>query len=91
MNEVEESYLGMLRRAIVSAYVDRPTGCGASFGEILCWEIHENNMTFYWLAKKWGISLPTLGDLIADHCRRLEEMPCVRPDGRPRGRREAMS
>lgn len=74
---VEESYLSMLRRVIEDAYFGQPTGCGGSFGEILCWEIHENGMTFCCLADKWGVSLPTLGELIWDHCKRLEELPVV--------------
>jgi hypothetical protein len=74
---IEESYLVMLRRVIEESYRDHPTGGGGSFGEILCCEIHENGMTFCWLAKKWGLSLPTLGELIWDHCKRLEEMPAV--------------
>jgi len=74
---IEETYVGMIRRVIEESYDEAPTGCGSSFGEILCWEIHENGMTFEWLAKKWGLSLPTLGELIWDHCKRLEEMPVV--------------
>lgn len=55
----EETHLCMLRRMIEEAYQESPTGCGGSFGEILCWEIHSNGMTFEWLADKWGVSLPT--------------------------------
>ncbi|KKL50016.1 hypothetical protein LCGC14_2309740, partial [marine sediment metagenome] len=33
--------------------------------------------TFAWLAEKWGLSLATLGELIWDHCRRLEAKPQV--------------
>ena len=51
---------------IVDQYIENPTGCGGSFGEILCWEIHANGMTFEWLAKKWGVNLPMLGELIWD-------------------------
>lgn len=51
-----------------------PTGCGGSFGELLCWEIHENGKTFIWLAERWGISVTLLGLLIADHCVRLEHI-----------------
>lgn len=32
--------LRALRRRIVSMYRAHPTGCGDSFGEILCFEIH---------------------------------------------------
>lgn len=73
----EQPHIERLRQLIELQYRDRPTGCGESFGELLCWEIHSNGQTFDWLARKWGISLPTLGDLISDHCRRLEPEPHV--------------
>lgn len=73
----EQSHLVRLRHLIEEQYQNHPTGCGGSFGELLCWEIHQNRQTFIWLAEKWGISLPTLGDLISDHCRRLEDEPHV--------------
>jgi len=73
-------YITYLRESIRSQYKANPTGCGESFGEILCWEIHENGMTFEWIAEKWGISLSLLGELIRDHCMRLEELPKVRHD-----------
>lgn len=78
----EEARLERLRRLIEAQYLDHPTGCGTSFGEILCWEIHTNGLTFEWLARKWGISLPTLGELIWDHCKRLEGDPRVDHDYR---------
>ena len=68
----EMSHLVYLRGSIEEQYEDNPTGCGGSFGELLCHEIHTNGLTFNWLAEKWGISLPTLGELIWDHCKRLE-------------------
>jgi len=74
----EEPHISRLRRIIEDAYRDHPTGCGGSFGEILCWEIHSYGITFEWLAQKWGVSLSTLGDLIGDHCRRLEADPNVK-------------
>lgn len=73
----EEPYIEFLRRTIEEQYQSAPTGCGGSFGEILCYEIHTGGLTFIWLARKWGISLPTLGELIHDHCKRLEELPTV--------------
>lgn len=73
----EQSYILRLRRLIVLQYLDHPTGCGSSFGELLCYEIHQNGLTFNWLAKKWGISVTTLGELIYDHCKRLEQDPKV--------------
>lgn len=73
----EEPYIETLRRYIVEQYKDCPTGCGGSFGEILCYEIHENGLTFNWLAEKWGISVTALGELIYDHCKRLEKLPKV--------------
>ncbi len=78
MADIEQPHVERLRQLIEKQYRDRPTGSGASFGELLCWEIHSNGQTFEWLARKWGISLPTLGDLVADHCRRLEPEPRVR-------------
>ncbi|KKK84392.1 hypothetical protein LCGC14_2783800 [marine sediment metagenome] len=72
-----ETHIARLRRLIEAQYVQRPTGCGNSFDEILCWEIHENGMTFIWLAEKWSISLPTLGEIIRDHCCKLEDDPVV--------------
>ena len=77
---IEESNLVYLRRKIEEQYKKKPTGCGGSFGELLCYEIHENGLTFKWLAEKWGISLPTLGELIWDHCKRLEMGPEVNHD-----------
>ena len=77
---VEEPHIERLRRLIEEQYDARPTGCGASFGEILCWEIHSNGMTFVWLAEKWGVSLPTLGELIWDHCKQLQPDPVVNHD-----------
>lgn len=73
----EESRLELLRRLIEEQYTTAPTGCGNSFGEILCYEIHEAGYTFGWLAEKWGVSLDTLGELIWDHCKRLGSLPCV--------------
>jgi hypothetical protein len=77
MSLSEEPRIERLRRLIEEQYRDRPTGCGNSFGEILCYEIHTAGLTFVWLAEKWGVSLSTLGDLIADHCRQLEQEPAV--------------
>ena len=74
----EKNYLTETRIHIVKQYKKNPTGCGGSFGELLCFEIHSNNLTFIELAKKWGISLPTLGSLIKDHCDRLQELPKIK-------------
>ena len=76
----ETSYIEYLRHSIESQYENHPTGCGGSFGELLCHEIHNCGMTFHWLAAKWGISLPTLGELILDHCNRLQNSPRVNHD-----------
>ena len=70
------------RQQIGRAYEAHPTNCGSSFGELLCWELHsqpvnprmmhnETGLTFKELAQKWGISVAFLGELIADHCRKL--------------------
>jgi hypothetical protein len=74
---MNQAHLDRLRWLIESQYLSHPTGCGSSFGELLCWEIHTNGMTFVCLAEKWGLSLPTLGELIWDHCKRLEKEPSV--------------
>lgn len=71
------AYIERLQEQIENQYRGHETGCGGSFGELLCYEIHENGLTFCWLAEKWGISLPTLGELIWDHCKRLEQLPRV--------------
>ncbi len=71
------SHIEFLRDSIEKQYHNHATGCGGSFGELLCYEIHTNELTFIWLAQKWGISLPTLGELIWDHCKRLEKLPLV--------------
>jgi len=73
----EEAHLCRLRRLIEEQYRDHPTGCGASFGELLCYELHSGDLTFTGLAQKWGISLPALGELIWDHFKRLEADPRV--------------
>lgn len=81
--EIDKPYLERLRGLIEQQYRERPTGCGSSFGEILCFELHERGLTFAWLAEKWGISLHALGELISDHCKRLEAEPRVDHDYEP--------
>ena len=76
----ERNYLESLRTRIENQYLDHPTGCGGSFGEILCWELHYNNLAFTSLAEKWGISVTAVGELIYDHCKRLEELLVVNHD-----------
>ncbi len=74
---MERNYLSTLRSEIESQYLENPTGCGGSFGEILCYELHRGGLTFVRISLKWGISLPMLGELIWDHCKRLEPLPKV--------------
>ncbi len=76
----EQSYLSVIRQEIVEQYKNTKLNCIGDFGQILCYEIHSNGMTFIWLAEKWGISLPTLGELIKDHCDRLQETPKINFD-----------
>jgi len=80
--------INQFREHIENIYENTPTGCGGSFGEILCFELHDqpinprmNNttitgfctgLTFKELAGRWCISVTFLGELIADHCRRLD-------------------
>jgi hypothetical protein len=75
--EMTSGHLDWLREEIEKQYQQHETGCGGSFGELLCYEIHERGLTFAWLADKWGLGLPTLGELIWDHCKRLEDGPKV--------------
>ena len=81
----DESITGYFRRTIEEQYASHPTGCGGSFGGLLCYELHTNGLTFRRLAEKWRISLPTLGELIWDHCKRLEEFPRVDHEYPPSG------
>lgn len=81
----EESHLERCRRLIEEGYRDHPTGCGGSFGELLCYELHSGT-TFVGLAEKWGISLPMVGELVWDHCKRLEADPVVTHAGVAPGR-----
>jgi len=37
---IEETHLARFRRLIEEQYMRHPTGCGGSFGEILCHELH---------------------------------------------------
>lgn len=83
MNDINQ-----FREQIEKIYHYHPTGCGGSFGEILCYEIHDQpvnprmtaktlsgyctGLTFKELARKWGISTAFLGKLIADHCEKLD-------------------
>ncbi len=73
--EGEDGHLEILRTEIEQQYIAHPTGCGGSFGEILCHEMHTRGLTFLQLARKWGVSLSTLGELIWDHCKKLEPLP----------------
>ncbi|KKL65831.1 hypothetical protein LCGC14_2151030, partial [marine sediment metagenome] len=75
---MRNSYPRLLEFRIVieERYKENPTGCGESFDEILCYEIHhgsdgehEGGLTFLWLADKWGIEVSFLGELIYDHCK----------------------
>lgn len=90
----EEGFMEFLRAEIERQYAKHPTGCGGSFGEILCYEIHSadapsgQGLTFVEIAAKWGISVSLLGELIADHCRRMEPVPRVNFTGQTAKARE---
>ncbi len=75
---MEETHLSYLRRTIEDQYEALGgTGCGTSFGELLCHELHTQQRTFVELAAHWNVSLATLGELIWDHCKRMEDAPRV--------------
>lgn len=74
--------INQLRKIIEERYDNDLTGYKGCFGTILCYELHSNpvnprmregekGLTFKELAQKWGISVSFLGELIADHCKRL--------------------
>ena len=81
-----EDKIQIFRNMIEKCYAK--TEYSGSFGEILCYELHsqpvnprmgfatstgyETGLTFIELAKKWGITVSFLGELIADHCKKLE-------------------
>ena len=50
------------------------TGCGHSFSELLCHDLHTTDGETYGghdfvaLAERWGVAVEVLGLLIADHC-----------------------
>lgn len=79
----EETHIGYFRRLIEEQYRNHPTGCGGSFGELLCHELHTQELTFVRLAAKWAVSLDCLGELIYDHCKRMEEGPKVNHNYHP--------
>lgn len=74
------SYLDDCRAEVEKQYAETvlPSGSkGGCFGSILCDELHNGGvakagLNFTALAAKWGISVSLLGELIADHCKRLE-------------------
>lgn len=83
---IEVPYIETLRHHIEEQYRSHPTNCGGSFGELLCHEIHGpsgDGLTFVQLAAKWGISVTTLGELIHDHCKRMEAGPKVNHEYKP--------
>ncbi len=87
--EMTQEKVEGFRGVIEERYRKAPTGCGGSFGEIICYELHTQpvnprmgcktfsggygtGLTFKELAQKWGISVGFLGELIADHCKKLD-------------------
>ena len=77
------------RKSIQQRYNSDSNNYNGGFDEILCYELHSQTvnqrmmvttfsgfhtgLTFKELAQKWGISVSFLGELIADHCKKLEE------------------
>lgn len=82
----EESFLEGFRREIEEQYANvelSSGGRGGCFGSILCSELHSGGkdkcgLHFTALANKWGIPVSILGELIWDHCKRLEPLPKVK-------------
>jgi hypothetical protein len=78
---MEEPFIESCRRRVEEQYAHTELGSGSvggCFGSILCHELHMGNdpeqagLHFSALAEKWGIPVTVLGELIWDHCRRLE-------------------
>ena len=77
----EEPFIETLRREVEEQYRHIRLGSGAvggCFGSILCHELHSGGehgggLHFTALAAKWGIPVSILGELISDHCKRLEQ------------------
>lgn len=67
--EYQDWAIETARKWLVRAYGTSETG--DDFGSLLCHELHVNQLDFRRLAAKWHITLPHLGELIEDHCRRL--------------------
>lgn len=79
---MEEPFLESCRRRVEEQYAheELSSGCiGGCFGSILCSELHHGGpnrqgLHFTALAAKWGIPVSVLGELIWDHCKRLEPL-----------------
>lgn len=92
----EESYLESCRRRVEEQYAKTKLSSGSiggCFGSILCSELHhggpdETGLDFGRLAKKWGIPVSVLGELVWDHCRRLEPQVQVTHEKQNRRRRK---
>lgn len=87
MNHHEESFIESCRRRVEEQYAQTRLGSGSvggCFGSILCHELHHGGngqgLHFSSLAEKWGIPVSILGELIWDHCKRLEQQIQVNHD-----------
>lgn len=77
---IDEPFIESLRRKVEEQYRQQALGSGSvggCFGSILCHELHNGGpdgegLHFTALAAKWGIPVSILGELIWDHCKRLE-------------------
>ena len=77
----EESFVESCRCEVERQYSQTRLASGSvggCFGSILCSELHHGldgkGLHFTALAEKWGIPVSLLGELIWDHCKRLEPM-----------------
>lgn len=84
----EESFIESCRRLVEEQYSETRLSSGSvggCFGSILCSELHHGGpdgggLHFTALAAKWGIPVSVLGELIWDHCKRLEPLIEVKHD-----------
>lgn len=88
--QIEEPFIESCRRRVEEAYKDKELGSGSiggCFGSILCHELHCSDdgrgLHFLALSRKWNIPVSLLGELIHDHCKRLEPLLTVTHETMP--------
>lgn len=79
----KQEKINQFRENVQKVYAENAFSYYVGFDEILCYEMHSQpvtprmdinsrGLTFKELAQKWGITVSFWGELIKDHCERLE-------------------